>query len=164
MRRFALDQNFPLPLIVAVRPFAPEAELVSIRDVDPRMAELADWRVVVALHQDPVAWDGLVTTDEKMLSDAKLLAALLQTRLSLVITAGSGHDPLKAAGLLLTHLPSICRRTDPTTAQMWNLTSAERRPEDPWAAMTRLAQRRRVQADRLYAEHRLTDQELRGRR
>ena len=103
-----------------------------------------------------------MTTDEMMLSDAKLLAALLQTRLSLVIAAASGHDPLKAAGLLLTHLPSICKRTDPTTAQVWNLTAAERRPEDPWAAMTRLAQRRRVQADKLYSEHRLTDQELRS--
>lgn len=41
-RLFALDHNFPRPLVGALRDHIREAELVSIADIDPRMPDLDD--------------------------------------------------------------------------------------------------------------------------
>ena len=42
-RRFALDQNFPEPIVDALSTWL-EAELVPIRRIDQRMPTLDDWR------------------------------------------------------------------------------------------------------------------------
>jgi hypothetical protein len=54
---FALDQNFPEPIIQALDGFIPEAELVPLRDVDPLLAENDDWEVLLALHHNEREWD-----------------------------------------------------------------------------------------------------------
>ena len=51
--RFALDQNFPTPIISVLREYLVEAELVSIRDIDSRMPTLDDWEILLALHRHP---------------------------------------------------------------------------------------------------------------
>jgi hypothetical protein len=52
-RRFALDQNFPEPIVDGLADWlAPDAELVPIRRIDARMATLDDWEVLAALHAD----------------------------------------------------------------------------------------------------------------
>ena len=75
--RFALDQNFPTPIINVLREYLVEAELVSIRDIDSRMPTLADWEILLALHRDPAGWDGLVTTDSSMVKLPRELCVLL---------------------------------------------------------------------------------------
>jgi hypothetical protein len=49
-RLFALDQNFPLPIVEVLSEFMAEAELVPIAEIDPRLADLDDWEVLLALH------------------------------------------------------------------------------------------------------------------
>ncbi|MBA3809184.1 MAG: hypothetical protein H0X28_12465 [Solirubrobacterales bacterium] len=90
-RLFALDKNFPQPI---------DAQLVPIDQIDERMSTLDDYELLLALrhHADP--WDGLITTDSSMLAQGRELAALIQTRLTLVVAVASGHNPVKASGLL----------------------------------------------------------------
>jgi hypothetical protein len=91
---FALDQNFPQPIIDALNDFIPEADLVPLRDVDPLLvADIDDWQVLLALHQHVRPWDGLITTDSGMLNLPREMAVVRQTNLTLVVAEGAGHDP-----------------------------------------------------------------------
>jgi len=64
--RLALDQNFPTPLINAVRPYLPATlDVVHLHGIDPRMSDLDDRSLIIALHQG--GWDGLITNNYKML-------------------------------------------------------------------------------------------------
>ena len=60
----------------------------------------------------------MITTDSSMLSLPKELSLLCQTKLTLVIAERSGHDPIRATGLLLAHIDGICRRSRPDKAQV----------------------------------------------
>ena len=55
-RLFALDQNFPQPIVDALAEYIIEAELVPIGDVDERLATLDDWEVMLALHHHERPW------------------------------------------------------------------------------------------------------------
>ena len=134
-RLFALDQNYPEPI-----------------------AE--DWQVLQALHLHGRDWDGLITSDKNMLGLPKELAVLCQTKLTLVVAVAAGHDPIKATGLLLTHLGSICEQTRADSAQVWTLRTARKAPEDPWIHMTHAAARQDISADTLYRRERLTGDDL----
>lgn len=114
-RLFALDQNFPAPIVDVLAQFQADAALVSIRDLGPKVAKLDDWEVLLALHHHPEPWDGLITTDTSMLDQPLELAVLMQTKLTLVAVKDAGHNPVKASGLLFAHLGGICARTDPTS-------------------------------------------------
>jgi hypothetical protein len=116
-RLFALDQNFPQPIVSALSEFMVEAELVALTDIDERLTELDDWEVLLALRHHEREWDGLLTTDTGMLSLPRELAVLMQTRLTLVVAHAAGHDPLKATGLVLTYLPWMAGQSRPNEAQ-----------------------------------------------
>jgi len=143
-----------------LREFMTEPELVAVGDIDPRLTDIDDWEVLLSLHHHAVGWDGLITTDSGMLSLPRELSALLQTRLTLVVADASGHDPLKATGLVLTYLPWIANQTRPDAAQLWVLRAANRPPEDPWHRLERIASRRHSSARALYNAERLTREEL----
>ena len=66
-RLFALDQNFPEPVCKALEQWLP-ADLVPVRQIDPRLSEVDDWQLLLALHQDSRQWDGLITNDDSMLN------------------------------------------------------------------------------------------------
>jgi hypothetical protein len=53
-----------------------------------------------------------------MLQLPRELAAMMQTKLTVVVAEGSGHDPVKATGLLFAHLGGIAQATDPNLAQV----------------------------------------------
>jgi hypothetical protein len=74
LRLFALDQNFPQPIVSALSEFMVEAELVALADIDERLIDLDDWQVLLALHHHERSWDGLLTTDTGMLSLPRELA------------------------------------------------------------------------------------------
>jgi hypothetical protein len=146
-RRFALDQNFPEPIVDGLVDWlAPDAELMPIRRIDERLATLDDWEVLQALHTDYRAWDGLITTDAKMLSLPRELAVLCQTKLTLVAAEAVGHDPIKATGLVLAHITRICEQTRVDTARSGACVRAPSRrrsrgtssPDSPSAAAARL--------------------------
>jgi hypothetical protein len=62
-RLFALDHNFPDPIVSVLAGFQTDAELVRIDQIHSGMADLDDWELLFALHQRSEAWDGLITTD-----------------------------------------------------------------------------------------------------
>ena len=81
-RLYALDQNFPQPIVDSLRDWLEaDAELTPIAEVHPDMATLDDWQVLPALHTDERPWDGLITTDARMLNLPRELAVLCQTKL-----------------------------------------------------------------------------------
>lgn len=162
-RLFALDQNFPEPIVDALAEFLSEdAELVPIRRIDARLPTADDWQVLHRLHINGRPWDGLITSDHNMLGLPKELALLCQTKLTLVVAAAAGHDPIKATGLLLAHLGAICEQTRPDRAQVWTLRTTRKTPADPWAYMTQAATRQDISADALYRRERLTPSDLAG--
>jgi len=158
--RFALDQNFPTPIIDALRSFIVEAEVVSVRDIDSRLSRLDDWQLLLALHHHSDRWEGLITTDSSMVLLPRELAVLVQTKLTLVIAEESGHDPLRATGLVLAHLPAIAKRTRPDVAQIWRLRALTPPHRDPWDELARVGRHTNTSARALFAQNKLTDEEL----
>jgi integrase len=67
------------------------------------------------------------------------MSVLRQTNLTLVAAHDSGHDPLKASGLLLAHLPWICSKTTPDQGQYWRLSTRNQPAKEPWEALERIA-------------------------
>jgi hypothetical protein len=158
---FALDQNFPEPIVQALDDFIPEAELVPLRQIDPLLvAEIDDWQVLLALHHHAQPWDGLITTDSGILNLPREIAVLPQTALTLVVAEGAGHDPIKATGLLFTHLTYICRQTTPDHGQVWALSARNRPGQDPWHLLERIAEHQNRNVEGLWAESRLTNAAL----
>jgi hypothetical protein len=49
-KRFALDHNFPAPVLSAFGVMMANVELVPIREIDPSFSILDDWELFVALH------------------------------------------------------------------------------------------------------------------
>jgi hypothetical protein len=159
-RLFALDQNFPQPIVDAMAEYIVEAKLIPLAAVDERLATLEDWEVLLALHHHEREWDGLITTDANMLALPRELSVLMQTKLTLVACKESGHDPIKATGLLLAYLPGICQQTQPERPQIWTLRAVQRAADDPWKKMEELAQRHGTSAAKLYAANKLGSKEL----
>jgi hypothetical protein len=121
---------------------------------------LQDWEVLHPLHRHDRAWHGLITTDSSMLLQTEALSLLCQTKLTLVVALGAGHDPILATGLLFAHLPGICKRTTPEVAQLWELRAVQRAHTDPWEKLETLAERRGEQATRLYRAARLNAEDF----
>lgn len=139
-RLFALDHNFPDPIVAVLADFQAHADLVRIDQIDARLADLDDWELLLALYHDERPWDGLITTDGSMLNQGPELATLIQTRLTLVVVLESGHNPVKASGLLFAHLEGICKRTLPDVAQVWPLRAVSQPHRDPWEFLQRFAE------------------------
>lgn len=162
-RLFALDHNFPEPIVEVlsdVQEGSGDAELVSVSDIDPRMADLDDWEIMLALHHHERPWDGLITTDSSILNQPPELAVLIQTKLTLIVAMGAGDNPIKATGLLFAYLSGICNRTDPETAQVWKLSAVNRPANRPWDELKRAADHRHENPEDLWRENRLSETEL----
>ena len=138
-RLFALDHNFPDPIVAVLAEFQSGAELVRVDEIDARMPDLDDWQLLLALHHHERPWDGLITNDDSMLNLGSELAVLCQTKLTLVVARAAGHDPVKAAGLLFAYLGGICKRSEPGKGQVWRLNAVERAADDPWEFVRRFA-------------------------
>lgn len=159
-RLFALDQNFPDPIVAVLSDFQADADLVRVDRVDPRMADLEDWELLLALHHHPSPWDGLITTDSSMLNQGPELAALIQTKLTLVVAVESGHNPVKASGLLFAYLGGICKRTRADTPQVWTLNAVSNPHREPWDFLKRYAEHNHRAVNDVWAEFKLAPEEL----
>jgi hypothetical protein len=159
-RLFALDHNFPQPIVEVLSEYQSDAVLVRLDAIDRRLPELDDWQLLLALHHHAEPWDGLITTDSSMLAQGMELAALIQTKLTLIVAMESGHNPVKASGLLFAHLGGICRQTTPETPQVWRLRAAERRHDEPWEHLKRFAEHSNRPTDEVWAEFKLSAEAL----
>lgn len=154
---FALDQNFPQPIVEALNEFVPEAELVPLGDIDPRLtADLDDWEVLLSLHHHARAWDGMITNDGGILRLPREMAVIRQTNLTLVVARAAGHDPLRATGLLFMHLSYICRETTPDRPQVWDLTAQNRPAKDPWTYLESIAEHTNRTVDTVWGDAELS--------
>ncbi len=159
-RLFALDKNFPQPIVSVLSDFQADATLVPLDRIDSRMSTLDDWELLLALHHHTEPWDGLITTDTSMLAQGPELATLIQPKLTLVMAVAAGHNPVKASGLLFAYLAGICQRTTPDRAQVWRLNAANRPSEEPWDFLKRFAEHNDRSADQMWAEFKLSSIEL----
>jgi hypothetical protein len=160
-RLFALDHNFPEPVLAAFASVMPMVEVVPVRLIESSWAQLDDWELILALHRHPRGWDGLITNDDAMLSLAKEMTVLSQTRLTLVVAKGEGHNPIRAVGALLCHLPHICHHTTPDVAQIWNLRVAQKNHEEVGDYLGKIAAKNKTSVANLFAANRVSPAELR---
>lgn len=108
---FVLDQNFPFQ--ATGLPWPPGLTVSSLRAIDPQLTrDHDDWEIFRALHRRG-AIDGFITNDANILDLPREMVMLSRTQLLLVVTAGLGHDPLGATGLLMVHLPQIAKQMHP---------------------------------------------------
>lgn len=162
-RLFALDHNFPQPVLGTLADVLPHVELVPVREIDPSFADLPDWQLLRELHRDARRWDGLITNDEAMLSLPREMTVLQQTGLTLVVAKGEGHSPIRAVGVLLCHLSHVCHHTKPGVAQIWKLRVAQKNHEPVSDYLEDIAKRLGISVERVVAEHKLAAGELRRR-
>jgi hypothetical protein len=159
-RLFALDQNFPRPIVDVLVEYQAAAELVPLSAIDAALAELDDWQVLLALHHHREPWDGLITTDTSILNQPRELAVLIQTKLTLVAVREAGHNPVKATGLLFAYLPGSGKRVRADRPQIWTPAAANRPHQEPWDALERVAEHRHEDTRALFDEHRLSSEDL----
>lgn len=95
-----------------------------------------------------------------MLKQGPEMAALIQTRLTLVVAMEAGHNPVKATGLLFAYLEGICQRTRPEVPQVWTLSAANRPPRKPWDFLTQFAEHNHRDTDDVCREFKLTATQL----
>lgn len=158
--RLALDQNFPDTIIRALEDSFVEVELRPVRLIDPRLSVLDDWQLLLALHHHPDGYAGMITADARMLGLSRELATLQQTGFSLIVAEGSGHDPLKATGLVLTHLSHVAGQIDRKKPRIWMLSSRAPLPRTPRDYLGELASRAKVSAAELFAAAKVDDATL----
>jgi hypothetical protein len=163
-RLFATDQNFPEPILDAVKPFIAWAELVPLRRIREELTDVDDWQVMLELYKDDRPWDGLITNDDKLLALPKEMVVLTQTQLTLVVVKGHGHNPIRATGLLMAHLEHICHQTDPKQSQIWLLSTSQKAPERPQDRLVKIAEAKNRPLPDLVREHQVAASELARKR
>lgn len=157
--RLVLDQNFPQPLLRDVgRWLPPEIAVSHLGQLDDRLRAVSDRALLIALRQ--LGYDGLITTNHKMLLVPEELAAMIATKAVVVATKSMGHDPIRAAGALLLELPGLANRVRPRRANVFLLNYQRRQPEDPWDHLTEIAERQGLTATELHDQVRVTQAEL----
>ena len=121
------------------------------------LPKLQDWELLKALHQHERGWDGLITSDDSMLNLEKEMSVLTQTKLTLVVANGQGHNPIRATGVLLAHIDNICHQTLRTKAQIWNLNVSQKPAYQPWDELTKIAKRKGTTAKALFDACRISE-------
>ncbi len=155
-RLFALDKNFQSRSLASCQTFklTRSSYLSTASTRACRRSMTGSCCLRCTIHPDP--WDGLVTTDSSMLTQGPELATLIQTKLTLVVAVASGHNPVKASGLLFAYLSGICQSTTPERAQVWRLNAANRPHEEPWDFLKRFAKHSGRAAEDVWAEFKLS--------
>jgi hypothetical protein len=138
---FALDHNYPAPIIEQAQPYLDDVELVYIEKIDSRLPEFDDWELLLALHHHPRDWDGMISNDTSMLDQERELAVLGYTQLTLVAPVAAGHDPIRSTGLVLAHIENIASQTTPRRPQVWRLGGRTSRGDHPDRFLEKLAKR-----------------------
>lgn len=157
---FAIDHNFPVPIVETLAKYQSDAEVVSISEIDPRMSELEDWEILLTLHLHERAFDGLITQDDSMLSLEREVSVLVQTKLTLIVPLKSGSNPIKSTGLLFAYLSAICGQTTIRSPQVWRLGIGHKPPKDGWDCLRGIADKNNESAQNLFDRSKLSPDEL----
>lgn len=159
--RLALDQNFPLPLLVAMRDWLPAGvDLKHVKEIDKRLCVASDRELIIALSQ--LGYDGLVTNNYKMLFVPHEVAAIIATKAVVIALEKMGDSPIRPAGALMLELPDLERRLLPNQPNVIRLHYTHRRPTNGWDCLQHAAGQRHdgVTADDLWTLNRPTEEEL----
>ena len=156
--RLPLDQNFPEPILTSLEPWMGDVELMPLRTIDPRLAELDDRRLLIALKQ--LGFDGLVTLNYRMLRNPNELAAVLRTHLTIIAVESVGHDPIRATGALLLNLRHVINAMRAGRPGVYWLRPRAPQPQDPWELFRTAAARRNIDATTLYETLKVSDDEM----
>ena len=161
--RLALDQNFSIPLINAVRDYLPtELTLDHVHRIDKRLSGLDDRTLFLALHH--LGWNGLITNNHKMLDVPGELAAIIRTQSTVIAVEGLGHDPLRAVGALLLELPGLPQRVAPRRSNVFFLSYRKRQSQDARTFLDAAAGRLKQDPDTLFDEVRVAADEFEAAR
>ncbi len=153
-----LDVNFPEPILASLHEFIADVEFVPLREIDPRLTELADRDLFLALRQEDFDW--LATNNYRMLRNPDELAAIMKARMKVFAVEALGDDPLRATGALLLDLPGAIRRAVPGRSEVFWSRPRNPMPTDPWELFSQAAARRHEAAAELYGQVKVTDAEF----
>ncbi len=143
---FVLDQNFPIA--VAGVDWPPTFRLTRLATIEPTLVrDHEDWEILYALDRQGDV-DGFITNDANMLELPREMVMLQRTRLVLVVTAGVGHNPLRATGLNMVHLQEIARRIN-ERPRIYLLRPRSLSPLAPGAQINKLAARENLPPNQL---------------
>ena len=158
---FVLDQNYPIAPLSIRWPTA--LQLSRLAEIAPELVrDHEDWEIVHALNQRGDV-TGFVTNDADMLELPREMVVLNDSQLTLVITDGVGHDPIRATGLLMVHLQEIARRVI-NKPQIFVLRPRPLQPLTSGSQLDKLADRQHIQTNRLISQERAVVRELLRRR
>jgi hypothetical protein len=157
--RLALDQNFPLDLVDALKDHQPGGvELEGVGRIDPRLSDMDDRPLLIALSQ--MGWHGIATNNYKMLDVPAELAAIMATKCVFIAMRDMGNNPLRATGALLLELPGLPRRLVSQKHHIFDISYAHRRGGDPWEYMKKIANHQGTTARELYATVKVSRAEM----
>jgi len=157
--RFAVDHNFPKPLLDAIRGYLPFG-VEMIKDISPLLVEnVEDWQVLLALSQRE--YHGFISLDFEAIVLPKEMAVVHQTHLTVVAIEAAGNNPLRAAGQLLIHATHIEKAYRADAAQVFKISPPRLRPpERAWDCLGTISARQEKSVAQVFREYRLTDDEL----
>lgn len=146
-KHFVLDQNFPWHASAIQWP--PTVLRISrLRDADPDLVEdVDDWQIFQTLDRRGDV-DGFITNDAKLLNLPTEMVVLFRSRLTLVVTDGTGGDAVRATGLVMVHLLEIAKRTS-GKPQIYILRPGRLQPVSPGVQINVLAERAKIPPNHL---------------
>jgi hypothetical protein len=160
-RRYLLDQNFPVNLVRVMSEFMPDdLALFHLPAIDERLSDARDRELIIWAKKQ--GYDALVSTNYRMLDQPDEVAAMVETKLTMVLTKKMGHNPLRASGALFLELPTLHHRVRPGKSNIFLLTHEPRKPAQAWEHLTKIAARRATSTESLWQQFRPTDQEMRS--
>ncbi|MHB8576514.1 MAG: hypothetical protein ACYDCQ_14425 [Dehalococcoidia bacterium] len=147
--RFVLDQNFPHA--PAGLPWPPPIELIPLPEFARHLVRnYEDWEILRELDErGDIA--GLITNDAGILDQAMEMVTLFRSHLTLIVTEGVGHNPIRATGLVMVHLQEIAKRID-SAPQVFRLRPGALIPFSPGRQINVLAKRRHMPPPQLIQE------------
>jgi len=113
---FVLDHGFPANIArQELQQFLPPGvRITRLYDLNPALTrDHEDWQLILKLDARGDV-NGFITTDDRMTRSPHSMGAMNRSHLTLVVTDATGHHPVRATGLVLTHLTEIAKGLDAT--------------------------------------------------
>ncbi len=154
----ALDVGFPVPIVDSLNSHMPDFSLALVQRIDPRLRTLDDWQLIAAL---PHFNHCVLVTNDDFLNESRVLTAAHQAHVTLVTVGKSGHDMIKATGMLLTALPDIRHEIEARSRPLvFKLRPTRAKGKTIGQQMSLRASRHGVSTRAMFGAEQLSDDEL----